>query len=266
MKRQFGLAIAALALIGLSACSSGTAEAGNPQQALVDRATLTLEDLLSPASGTDWRDALARAKGVMICPRIFKVGFLIGGSGGDCVMLARDGNGGWSAPAFFAMGSGSLGFQAGIQDSEFIMMILTRRGLDAVLDSQFKFGADAGLTFATLGATVEGATTAAMRADIVAYSHSRGLFAGVALNGSILSSDTGWDQAYYGQALAARQIVLEAQVNNPGANPLRAMLTRFGGGPAYRSPAPAAYAPPQPAYDNTGRGAVNQQALPPPGQ
>jgi lipid-binding SYLF domain-containing protein len=248
------------------------------QQALVDRATISLEEMLSPESGADWRSVLQRSRGVMICPRIFRIGFLIGGSGGDCVLLARDGAGGWSDPAFFAMGSGSLGFQAGIQDSEFVMMILTRRGLDAVLDSQFKFGADASLTFATLGAGVEGDTTAALRADIVAYSKSSGLFAGIAFNGSILTSDTAWDQAYYGAPLAARQIVLQAQVNNAGANPLRAMLAQFGGtaAPAAAPPpqayAPSGYAPPQPAYrppDATPytpppSGAITQQSLPPP--
>ncbi len=268
--RRLRVMMACLAMGLVAGCAGGTADAGNPQQALVDRATLTLQDLLSPATGADWRGALTNARGVMICPQIFKVGFLIGGSGGDCVLLARDGNGGWSDPAFFAIGSGSLGFQAGIQDSEFIMMIMTRRGLDAVLDSHFKFGADAGLTFATLGASVEGDTTAALRADIVAYSHSRGLFAGIALNGSILSSDTAWNQAYYGQPLAARQIVLQAEVNNPGANPLRAMLTRYGGGPRYPSrgygQAPSGYAPPEAPYSDVGHGQVNQQDLPPPGQ
>jgi hypothetical protein len=157
-------------------------------------------------------------------------------------------------------------------------MILTRRGLEAVMDSQFKFGADASIAVATIGAGVEGDTTAALRADIVAFSQTRGLFAGVALNGSILTSDTAWNRAYYGSDLAARQIVVQMQANNPGANPLRAMLSRFG---SSNEPAPG-YAPPQQGYNGPppagdagpapeqpytpdARGSVSQQQLPPPG-
>ncbi len=95
---------------------------------------------------------LERARGMMICPRVFKAGFFFGGEGGACVLLARAGNGTWSYPAFYGMGSGSFGLQIGIQDSQFIMLIMTRPGLNAILDSQFKIGADASLAIATLGA------------------------------------------------------------------------------------------------------------------
>ena len=200
-----------------------------------------------------WRDNgymaqrfLAHAKGVVICPSIFRMSFLIGGSGGGCVLLARDGAGSWSDPAFYSMGSGSVGFQAGIQDAELIMFIMTRRGLTAIMDSQFKCGANASITRATLGAGMEGATTAALRADIVAVEKSKGLFAGISLQGSILSFDSYGNRAYYGQPVGVQDIAVAMRVNNPGADPLRAVLMRYGSGGRSAVGAPTYPAPYQP--------------------
>ena len=144
---------------------------------------------------------LRRARGVMICPRVFKAGFFFGGEGGACVLLARAGNGTWSYPAFYGMGSGSFGLQIGIQDSQFIMMIMTEKGLHAVLDSQFKFGADASIAIATIGAGVQGSTTGALGADIIAFSQSRGLYGGISIEGSLMGQRSEWNRAYYGRRL-----------------------------------------------------------------
>ena len=108
------------------------------------------------------------------------------------------------------------------------MLIMTERGLNALLDSQIKLGANAGIAIATLGAGMQGSTTAAVGADIVAYAASRGLFGGVALEGSVMSNQADWDQSYYGQPVAARQLVMQMQGANPGADPLRDVLTRYG--------------------------------------
>jgi lipid-binding SYLF domain-containing protein len=258
------------------------AHAQSKQQALVDRSTIALQEMLSNSNDANRQEAMREARAVMICPQVFRAGFVLGGSGGDCVLLARDGGGSWSAPAFYAIGSGSVGLQIGVQDAEFIMMILTNKGLAAIMDNQFKFGGDASIAVATIGSGVEGSTTAALHADIVAYSKTRGLFAGAVLQGSILSSDTAWNHAYYGADLAARQIVMQMQANNAGANPLRGLLTQYGGRPAQRSygadyNAPRyspGYAPPHQPYrdpnDSTpyspeARSSVSQQSLPPVG-
>jgi lipid-binding SYLF domain-containing protein len=206
------------------------AHAQTDQQSLVDRATLAVQDMFGPtAASAQPRELLIHAKGALICPRIFKAGFILGGQGGDCVLVSR-GPHGWSSPAFYTMGSGSIGLQIGVQDSELSLMVMTERGLQAVLDTQFKIGGDAGIAVATLGAGVEGDTTTALRADIVAFAKSRGLYAGVSLQGSIISSKSDWDQIYYGRPLAAQQIVNQGEGNNPGSAPLREMLTRFAGG------------------------------------
>jgi lipid-binding SYLF domain-containing protein len=127
------------------------------------------------------------------------------------------------------MGGGSFGLQIGIQSAQVMMMVMTNNGLNALLNSQFKFGADAGLTVATLGAGVNGSMSTGLTADIISFSKSQGLYGGISLAGSILANDSGAEQAYYGTPLDARQIVIGMQGSNPGANPLRQMLTRYGG-------------------------------------
>ena len=210
----------------------------------------------------------------MICPQVFRAGFLFGGQGGDCVLVARDGGGSWSNPAFYGLGSGSFGLQAGLQDSEVMMMILTEKGLRAIMDDQFKLGADAGGVLIKWGGGVEGATTAAVGADIVGFTRSRGLYAGVSLSGSILTTKSAWNREYYGREEAAQQIVISMDANNPGAAPLREILGRYGSavtaaaqpvGP--RDQLPSAPVPPvqsaslpPPGYG----GPVSQQALPAP--
>jgi lipid-binding SYLF domain-containing protein len=261
------LVIAALTLLPV------LARAQSEQQALVDRAALTVQDIFGAPRPGDPANWLRRARAVMICPRVFRIGFIFGVSGGECVLLARDAAGSWSAPAFYELRSGSFGLQAGIQDGETVLMIMSGRALAAIMDSQFKIGGDASITVATAGAGVEGDTTAALRADILASSLARGLYVSIALNGSLLASDTDWNRAYYGRDLAARQIVVQMAANNPGADPLRAILTRYGApalpvARAYYAPAPA-YAAPPPAYaPNTAvpqpRMPVQQEALPPP--
>lgn len=259
------------------------------QQHLVDRATLAAQDVLDwRADGNEAQRFLSRARGVVICPSIFRMAFIFGGSGGGCVLLARDGSGSWSAPAFYSMGSGSFGAQAGVQDAELMMFIMTRKGLTAIMDSHFKFGANASVTLATLGAGMEGATTTALRADIVAVEKSSGLFAGVSLQGSVLSADSVGNRAYYGQPVGVEDIAVAMRVNNPGADPLRAVLIRYGNfrpaaprsaarGPVQPSPYPPPYQP-HAAYGNaTGNGVdgggpmqlapdaqVQTQSLPPP--
>lgn len=237
--RRLMILIAALAIPLVAACTRSPGD----EQALVDRATLTVQEMMT-SLGDSPRDMLRKSKGVLICPRVFKAGFFAGAEGGSCVLLSRAGNGTWSYPAFFGLGSGSFGLQFGIQDAQLVFMILTDKGLSAILDSQFKFGANASVAVATIGAEIQGSTTTAVGADIVAFALSRGLFGGVALEGSVLSSRSEWNQGYYGQPFAGRQIVVQMQGMNPGADPLRQILTRYG------QPGPAAAPVPTPAMQD----------------
>ena len=269
--------MAALAALAAATAAPGAARAQDEQQALVDRSTLAAQEMLNNRDGTDAQSVLRRARAVVICPQVLRAGFLLGGQGGSCVLVARDGGGSWSAPAFYGMGGGSIGFQAGIQDAEVMLLIMSDRGLRAVMDSQFKLGADATATFADLGGGVEGATTAALRADIVGFTRSRGLYAGISLGGTLLSSKSDWNQAYYGRPISANEIVVRMEGTNPSADPLRQVLIRYGGQdrppapPALPDPVPLNAGPPgagpsyaAPSYATPPRSApVQQQPLPP---
>jgi lipid-binding SYLF domain-containing protein len=256
------VAAVGLAALTIAACTSGS----GGEQTLVDRAALTVQEMMTQTVSQDPRSMLRRAKGVMICPRVFKAGFFVGGEGGSCVLLARSGNGTWSYPTFYDIGSGSFGFQFGVQDSQLMFMIMTNRGLNAVMDSQVRLGANVSVAVASVGMGVQGATTAAVGADIIAFAEARGLFGGVSLEGGVMSARIDENQGYYGQPLVARQIVLQMQGVNPGADPLRQLLTRYGGSePSYQGapgePPGGAYLPPQapPSYQPP----PSQQGYPP---
>jgi len=227
-----------LGLVLLAGCA-GTPQQGE-EQGLVDRSTLAVQEILG--EGHDRLNAanlLRRARAAMVCPRIFKAGFFFGGEGGGCVLIGRDGAGSWSSPAFYSIGSGSFGLQAGIQDQMILLLIMNDKALNAVLDSQVKLGADASLAFATYGGSIEGSTTAAVGADIVAYARARGLYAGLTLEGSLLSARSAWNRGYYGQDVGPREIVVAMRAHNPGADPLRAALLRFGAAGPQAGPLPA---------------------------
>jgi lipid-binding SYLF domain-containing protein len=273
--------LAALALLPILAGCSKPDQ--NEVQGLVDRSALTVSDIVDQRLSQDPRKVLRSAKAVMICPQLFKAGFFFGGEGGNCVLVARAGNGTWSYPAFYAIGSGSFGLQIGIQDSQLMIMIMTDKGLSALMDSQLKLGANASIAVATLGAGVQGSTTTAVGADIIAFSFDRGLFGGISLEGSLISSRTDWNQLYYGQPYAARQVVISMQGVNRGADPLRDVLTRLGeatvapmpppqgggssgaGQPGYAPAYPPASGAPQPLMPpSSGNAPIQQQTLPTP--
>ena len=255
-------------LVALLLALPVAAHAQSEQQQLVDRATLTAQDMFNSRNGTDAQKVLRRARAVVICPRIFRAGFIFGGQGGSCVLEARDGGGSWSSPAFYGLGGASFGAQAGVQDAQVIFLIMSDRGLRAIMDNQFKFGADATATFVDLGGGVEGATTAALRADVVGFTRARGLYAGLTLGGTVLSTKSEWNEGYYGRPVGVQQILITMEASNPAADALRAVLTQYGGqaaplaSPALRPPgaAPAPGGPIQLAP----RGPIGQQPLPPP--
>jgi lipid-binding SYLF domain-containing protein len=205
----------------------GVARAAADQQALVDRATLAVNEIMRDQHAADVKAVLRRARAVMVFPRVFRGGFILGGEGGLGVLLARDGAGNWSSPAFYLLASGSIGLQIGVSDSQVMLFIMSERALNALMESQFKVGADASIAIATIGGGIEGATTAALRADIVSVARSRGLYAGMSLEGSYIARRNEDNAAYFGRSVTPQEIVLRMEVHNPGADNLRAALATF---------------------------------------
>ncbi|HEV7544184.1 MAG: hypothetical protein QOE02_3634 [Rhodospirillaceae bacterium] len=207
--------------------SAMPARADARRQSLVDSC---LESARKVLDGKDFPDAaknMTNAKGVLIVPELVQGGFFIGAAGGRGTLMARNGAKDWSPPAFYGMGSGSFGLQIGAKVSEMLFIIRTDKGLAAILDHKFKFGAEGGVTLVAVGIGLEGASTSAMGADIVAFGNSAGLFAGVSLEGSYLDADSDWNALYYGPGATTKAIVLDRRFSNPGAEPIRQYFTKW---------------------------------------
>ncbi|TVR84716.1 MAG: hypothetical protein EA405_00900 [Rhodospirillales bacterium] len=217
--------VTALLVLAVAACGHGASDR-TEAQALVDRAKWTVMTFQeSPEDPSDlFRSEIEQAAGVMVFPRVLRGAFVIGGEGGSGVLLVRDEAGEWSYPAFYTMGSGSLGLQAGAQASEVVLLLRSQRAVDAVIYNQGKFGADLGVTFGTIGAGLQGATTTNLGADILGIARNAGLYGGLSLNGAALVRRTDLNGAYYAPEATPQDIVLARRYSNPNADPLRQAL------------------------------------------
>lgn len=163
-------------------------------------------------------DLLDKAECVVILPSVKKAAFGIGASYGRGVMICRSGQhytGPWGPPALYALEGGSIGFQLGVQGTDFVLLVMNPQGAKSLLSSKVKLGADASAAAGPKGRTAEGATDVVMKAEILSYSRNKGLFAGVSLEGSTLRSDGSANEKLYGQKLSAKEIIREGKVKNP---------------------------------------------------
>lgn len=219
----------ALGMATALTCAPLQAHAADSGQTLVDKAALTVQDIFVGATAQSTVAVnLGKARAVMVCPSIFRMSIAFGGAGGGCLLLARDARGSWSDPAFYTLSTASFGIQLGVQNSQAMFFVMTDRGLQALLDSQFQFGANAGVSFATLSSNAERANAGARNTDILVAQKSQGLFAGAALGGTKLTVNSDANRSYYSQSVGPEDIVVSMRVNNPGADPLRSVLTRYG--------------------------------------
>lgn len=214
------LAIGALSALPGIAFAQGASE----QQAVIDGALKTVQDLRTDKAFGTARDLMHRARAILIVPSIIKAGFFFGGEGGNGVLLTRQ-NGSWSNPAFYSLGSASFGLQIGVQVSETVLFIMSQRALDAILANKVKIGAAAGITAVNLGSNVEAATSTSLRGDIVVWASSSGAYVGLTLNGSVIEPRASFNQAYYGRPLSTRDVTVRRTVRNPGAAPLVAAVS-----------------------------------------
>jgi len=176
------------------------------------------------------QDLLDKAECVVILPSVKKAAFVFGASYGRGVMVCRGGphyTGLWGTPALYALEGGSFGFQIGGEATDFVLLVMNPKGARSLLGSKVKLGGDASAAAGPKGRTAEGATDIVMSAEILSYSRNKGLFAGVSLEGSTLSSDNSANEKLYGQKLSAKQIIAENKVKAPAcAQELVALLDK----------------------------------------
>ena len=201
---------------------------GERVQLLVDRARLTLDEFLRDPNYAWLQEHIKDARGVLIFPQVVKAGFIFGGSGGTGVFLARDLKAGnWSEPAFYTVGSVTFGLQAGGEAAQVVMLAMTRHAVESLMSSSFKLGGDVSVTLGPVGAGAKaGADIPNVTGDFISFAKSKGLYAGLNLEGAVVGVRDGLNHAYYGKEVRPSDIILRQAVSNRGSDRLRAMLRR----------------------------------------
>jgi len=222
-KRDY-LRIAGIFLIAvlLVAGTGGLARANDTMDArhLVEKARMSLDSFDKAKEMNAFRDLLKDAKGVFIAPQILKGAFIVGASGGSGVFMVRDATTGkWSQPAFYTIGSASFGLQIGGQASEVVLLAMTDRGVAALLSNSVKLGADVGVAAGPVGMGAS-AATANLSADIISFARSKGLFAGISLDGAVVKVRDSLNHAYYRADVTPTDILVKRRVANRHAQPL----------------------------------------------
>lgn len=225
--RRSTFILGALALIAGSMLPAGRSMAQETEkpQVLVDEAARVVAELKADEHYGDFAPYMQKAKAVLIVPQLLKAGFVVGGEFGDGVMLTR-GAGGWSGPAFYSMAGGSIGLQAGAESKRVLIAVMTDKGVNALLSDQFKFGADASISVGEVGGGASASSVGSYdKADMVAFSRSKGLFGGGALDGSLIRPQAAKNAAYYGTAATPKAILIDRSVSAAGAARLQAALS-----------------------------------------
>ena len=194
-----------------------TAMAQSEQQKLVNDSQKTLSEFLRDSQMTWLQQNFNRAKAVIIAPELLKAGFIFGGSGGRAVVVARDPKSGkWLGPVFYSMATASVGFQAGISVSENVTLVMTDKGFNSLLATSFKLGGDASVAAGPIGAGAKSDIVA----DLITFSRAKGVYGGVNLDGTVVTANDDWNQAYYGKKVLAPDVLVRGDVSNKGAAPL----------------------------------------------
>ena len=226
MKKTIAIIVLCL---GLGLVSSPLALADNLKEdaeIIVNKARLVIEEVkTAPDSGAAY-DLIRQSAGVAIIPDMFKGGFIVGGSYGKGVVVARK-DGKWSGPSFVYIGAGSIGFQIGAQITDLILVVIGQNTMDSFLRASFKLGADAAIAVGPVGAQATAATDILLKGGIYSYSRAKGLFVGVSLEGAGMGTEYDLNRAYY-QTTSNPKDILYGQVETPeSGKKLFEALSRF---------------------------------------
>jgi lipid-binding SYLF domain-containing protein len=219
--------VAAFLCVGLSGTALA-AEAGREAERLQRAAEVITEIMGTPEKGIP-RDLLHKAVCVGVIPSEKKLALGVGGSFGRGALVCRQGGtGAWGAPSMFTVGGANFGFQLGGQATDFVLVVMNANGAQKLLQSRAKLGADASAAGGPVGRTAEGATDVQLQAEILTYSRSRGLFAGLSLEGQIVRQDNDANERLYGRKVDPKDILFKGTVPAPAAaGPLDSALTKY---------------------------------------
>ncbi|GJL82506.1 MAG: hypothetical protein DHS20C01_21400 [marine bacterium B5-7] len=196
-------------------------------QELVDESAQVVTDFTNAPKMDTFRELAKKAKGVFISPKVTTLGFVVAGSSGKGLVMLRDDGNEWGQPAFYRYKEGSVGLQAGGKQAAVILLLMTDKGVEAMLQDKIKLGAGLSVAAGPIG----GGTTQSMKteADIISYTMSEGLFAGVALSGGQMSYRNGWNNEYYDGTVAGVESILKSNAHSdPGTAALREAMGKLG--------------------------------------
>ena len=199
------------------AAPNGPAKDKEKDDNRIENAGTVVEEILNVPDDIP-QDLLDKARCVVVMPSVLKAAFVVGGSYGRGVMVCRTGEhfrGPWGAPAMYALEAGSVGFQIGGEATDFVILVMNDRGASSLLKSKVKLGADAAIAAGPKGRDAQADTDAFMRAEMLSYSRSRGVFAGVSLEGSTLRPDGDANRKLYGRETTASEIIAESKFQAP---------------------------------------------------
>jgi lipid-binding SYLF domain-containing protein len=191
----------------------------NKEQSRLENCGTVMQEILAVPDNIP-QELLAKAECVIVIPSMTKVAMGVGGSYGRGAMVCRTGKtftGAWGSPAMYTLEGGSVGLQLGAQSTDLVFLVMNGRGVDALLNTKVKLGADASAAAGPKGRNIGASTDATMRAEILSYSRSRGLFAGISLEGTSLRPDVDASAEVYGRKLTARSIVTGAGMETPAS-------------------------------------------------
>ena len=214
-----------MAVLALLAVGPGSARADDKAeaQALVDKARITFQGFINDKNYEYLHNNLKNVKGLLIYPQVLKAGFILGGSGGTGVLVVRDAKTkDWSQPAFYTIGAGSVGFQIGGEAAEVIVMAMSQKAIDSLYTTSVKLGGDTSAAAGPYGAGAKANVTA----DFISYTKSKGLYAGLNLEGYVVDVRESLNKAYYGKAVTPVQIIVEKKASNKGSAGLREALKK----------------------------------------
>jgi lipid-binding SYLF domain-containing protein len=206
-------------------CSADT----NPDKQIHESAAVLNEVMGAKDRGIP-EDLLSKAVCVGIVPDLKRAGFIVGAKYGKGVLTCRTANGSWSAPEIIRIEGGSVGFQIGAGETDVVFVVMNRRGMEKLMRDKFTVGGDASVMAGPVGRSAQAETDAMMHADILSYSRSRGVFAGIALDGATLRPDKDENRALYGRDVTPHQILMGRIPPPPAASPLYAELNHYPSG------------------------------------
>lgn len=226
LRKRIGL-LKALSMMmsgALLLLTQNSALASTEQEQLVEKAKITVQSLSVQPDMEQFRKLLAVSKGIVVFPQVLKAGFIIGGAGGTGVLLGRTKKGDWSSPAFYTMGQASVGLQIGAEAKELVLLIMTQKGLEAIIKNQVKLGGDLSAAIGPVGKDIGAASTTNLDVDVFSFAKNKGLFIGASVAGSVLNAKDDWISSYYGQSVTARNVVINRTVSNVHSDGLKAAL------------------------------------------